>query len=78
LLAIPMDIASATTYAELEKVIHRIVGVSGFMEFTRFDIGEILRKDRGEKAPHSLRLRVGNPLMMKQMNMRRTPAPMRR
>ena len=37
------------------------------MEFTRSDIGEILRKERGEKAPHSLRLLVGNPLTMKQM-----------
>jgi uncharacterized protein (DUF302 family) len=61
------DIASATTYAELGTVLHRIVGVLGFMEFTRFDIGEILRKERGEKAPHSLRLLVGNPLMMNQM-----------
>jgi hypothetical protein len=49
------------------------------MEFTRFDIGEISRKERGERAPRSLRLRVGNPLMMKQMvEHARTPAPMRR
>ena len=37
------------------------------MEFTRFDLGEILRKERGAKAPKSLRLVVGNPLIMKQM-----------
>jgi uncharacterized protein (DUF302 family) len=37
------------------------------MEFIRFDLGEVLRKDRGNKAPRSLRLVIGNPLIMKQM-----------
>lgn len=37
------------------------------MEFIRFDLGQILRKDRSDKAPQSLRLVVGNPLIMKQM-----------
>jgi uncharacterized protein (DUF302 family) len=37
------------------------------MEFTRFDLGEILRKEKGSDAPNSLRLVVGNPLIMEQM-----------
>ena len=37
------------------------------MEFIRFDLGEIVRKERGEEAPQSLRLLIGNPLIMKQM-----------
>ncbi len=37
------------------------------MEFIRFNLGEILRKERGEEAPQSLRLLIGNPLIMKQM-----------
>ncbi len=37
------------------------------MEFTRFDLGEVLRKDRGGQAPKSLRFVVGNPVIMKQM-----------
>ena len=37
------------------------------MVFTRFDLGEILRKERGAKAPKSIRLVAGNPLIMKQM-----------
>ncbi len=37
------------------------------MEFARFDLGEFLRKERGEKAPRVLRLVVGNPLIMKQL-----------
>ena len=37
------------------------------MEFTRFDLGEILRQEHGTTAPRSLRLVAGNPLIMKQM-----------
>jgi uncharacterized protein (DUF302 family) len=61
------DVSTAKTYAELEKVIHKVIGSSGLMEFTRFDLGEILRKERGKEAPKSLRLVAGNPLIMKQM-----------
>jgi uncharacterized protein (DUF302 family) len=61
------NVAAASTYAELENVINKAIGGSGLMEFTRFDLGEILRKERGAKAPKSLRLVVGNPLIMKQM-----------
>lgn len=61
------DVAAAKTYAELEEVIHQVIGPSDLMEFTRFDLGEILRKERGKEAPKSLRLVAGNPLIMKQM-----------
>lgn len=37
------------------------------MEFTRFDLGEVLRKELGGQAPKSLRFVVGNPVIMKQM-----------
>ena len=37
------------------------------MEFARFNIGEILRKESGAETPQILRLVVGNPLIMKQM-----------
>ena len=33
------DVASAKTYVDLEKVIHKVIGVSGFMEFIRFNLG---------------------------------------
>jgi uncharacterized protein (DUF302 family) len=61
------DVAATKTYSELKKVIHKVLGASGFMEFTRFDLGEILRKERGEQTPRNLRLVIGNPLIMKQM-----------
>jgi uncharacterized protein (DUF302 family) len=61
------DVAAATASAELEIVIGAAVGTSGLMEFTRFDIGAILRMYQGERAQRSLRLVVGNPVIMKQM-----------
>jgi uncharacterized protein (DUF302 family) len=37
------------------------------MEMARFDIGAVLRKELGERAPKSVRLVIGNPLIMKEM-----------
>jgi uncharacterized protein (DUF302 family) len=65
--AFQRDVSSAKTYAEMEQGIQKATGASGLMEFARFDLGEILRKERGEKAPRILRFVVGNPLIMKQM-----------
>src|SRR5580704_3248452 len=61
------NIAAASTHTELENLINPVVGTSGLMEFTRFDIGGILRKYQGERAWQSLRLVVGNALIMKRM-----------
>jgi uncharacterized protein (DUF302 family) len=61
------DIVSASSFADLEKIIHSATGPSGLMQFMRFDLGEIVRKDRGDNAPRSLRYLIGNPLIMKQM-----------
>jgi hypothetical protein len=65
--AFPQDVTAARTFAELEQIIHKAIGASDLMEFARFNIGEILRKESGAKTPHILRLIVGNPLIMKQM-----------
>jgi uncharacterized protein (DUF302 family) len=61
------DVTAAKTYAELEQVVHKAIGASGLMEFARFNMGEILRKESGAETPRILRLVVGNPLIMKQM-----------
>jgi uncharacterized protein (DUF302 family) len=61
------DTTAARSYGELEGVVRKVVGPSDLMEFSRFDLGEILRKQRGQGAPKSLRLVTGNPLIMKQM-----------
>jgi hypothetical protein len=60
-------LGSTKTYAAREKMIHEVIGLSGFMEFIRFDLGEILRKEHGDRTPRILRLVIGNPLIMKQM-----------
>jgi uncharacterized protein (DUF302 family) len=61
------DITSAKTYGEVEEIVQKASGTSGFMEFARYDLGEVLRKKHGEKALKSLRLVVGNPVIMAQM-----------
>ena len=58
---------AASTAADLATVVERTVGLSGLMEFIRFDAGEVLRKARGGHGPMMLRLVVGNPLIMQQM-----------
>ncbi len=50
------DVAATGSYDELEDLVCRVVGPSGLMEFARFDLGEVLRKERGQDVPKSLRL----------------------
>jgi uncharacterized protein (DUF302 family) len=61
------EVASAKTFAELEAVVQKAIGSAGFMEFARYDLGEILRKKLGESVPKSVRLVIGNPLIMARM-----------
>jgi len=60
-------VTAAESYGELEKIVQKAIGTSGLMEFIRFNLGEIIRKERGTGSPRILRLVVGNPLIMKQM-----------
>jgi uncharacterized protein (DUF302 family) len=61
------NIEAAKSFADVETVVHEAIGPSDFMEFIRFDLGAILKKDHGERAPRSVRLVLGNPLIMKRM-----------
>jgi uncharacterized protein (DUF302 family) len=61
------QIATAKTASDLEAVVQRALGKSGFMEFARFDLGVVLQKELGELASESLHLVIGNPLIMKEM-----------
>jgi uncharacterized protein (DUF302 family) len=65
--AFEKNLTAAKTYDELEKLVHGATGPSELMEFTRMDLGEVLRKRNGAGAPQSLRLIVGNPVIMSQM-----------
>ena len=61
------SISEAQTESELETVVQRAVGPADLMEFSRFHLGEVLRKESGATMSRSVRLVVGNPLIMKQM-----------
>jgi len=65
LAAFHRTVAAAKTVADLERVVRASIGSSDLMEFVRFDVGEVLRKER--VGPRVLRLVVGNPLIMKEM-----------
>jgi uncharacterized protein (DUF302 family) len=60
-------IHAAKNVADLKKAVQGAVGPSGFMEFGRFDLGEVLRKEQGTKVRPVLRMVIGNPLIMKEM-----------
>jgi uncharacterized protein (DUF302 family) len=60
-------VAAAKNWQDLEQVVQSMIGPSGFMEFARFNLGQIIEKERGAAAPKILRLVVGNPLIMKKM-----------
>ena len=60
-------LTAASTLAALEAVVANAIGPSGFMEFARIDIGEVLRKDRPGSSARNVRLLIGNPLIMRQM-----------
>jgi uncharacterized protein (DUF302 family) len=61
------NLRAAKTYDEVEKIVQGATGPSELMEFARMDLGEVLRKRNGAAAPQSLRLIVGNPVIMSQM-----------
>ena len=65
--ALRAALSGAPGYRELEEVVRGLAGPSGLMEFARFDLGEVLRKEPALKAGQSLRLLVGNPLVMRRM-----------
>lgn len=60
-------LAGAKNYDEMERVVQPVLGKYGLMEFIHFDMGMILAKARGSGAPKSLRVIIGNPLIMQAM-----------
>jgi uncharacterized protein (DUF302 family) len=61
------EIGTAKNSAEMEAIVQRASGKSGFIEFARFDLGAVLRKDTGMATARTLRFLVGNPLVMREM-----------
>jgi uncharacterized protein (DUF302 family) len=65
--AFARDVVAAGTSADLERIVEAATGPAGLMEMAHFDIGEVLRKELGNRAQKSVRLVIGNPLIMKEM-----------
>src|ERR1700692_437680 len=61
------SLSAAQNEAEMGKVVDPVTQPNGLMEFTRFDLGEVLRKENGTTKPRILRIVAGNPLIMKEM-----------
>jgi uncharacterized protein (DUF302 family) len=59
--------SAARSEAEMEEVVGPVTRPNGIMEFTRFDLGEVLRKESAATTPRILRIVAGNPLIMKEM-----------
>src|SRR5262249_57666398 len=59
--------ASATTYSEMKEIVQDAVSEVGLMEFIRLDAGAVLAKGGVSGNPKSIRLIIGNPLIMQSM-----------
>src|SRR5262245_56928893 len=58
---------AANSFADLERIVQRGLGRTGFMLFAEFDLGAVLRRESGSATPKSMRFLVGNPRIMKEM-----------
>lgn len=61
------EIAAAETEATLKELVQKAIGASDLMEFIRLDMGIVSRKRTGGIGRQTVRLIVGNPLIMTQM-----------
>jgi len=58
---------AATSYEEMEAIVRDSVGDIGLMEFMRLDLGAVLAKAGVDGNPKSVRIIMGNPLIMQSM-----------
>jgi uncharacterized protein (DUF302 family) len=61
------EIAQAGTFEEMQKTVQRAVSEIGLMEFMRLDAGTVLAKAHVSGDPKSIRLIIGNPIIMQSM-----------
>ena len=59
--------ATAQTYEEMQTVVRGSISEIGLMEFMRLDHGAVLAKAGVDSDPKSVRLIIGNPLIMQSM-----------
>jgi len=61
------ELEAATTYEEMTQLVQDSVSEIGLMEFMRLDHGAVLAKAGVDSDPKSVRLIMGNPLIMQSM-----------
>ena len=61
------NMTGATSFEEMQNVVHGSVSDIGLMEFMRLDHGAVLAKAGADGNPKSVRLIMGNPLIMQSM-----------
>lgn len=61
------NVSAADGNAAMEAVIQAALGPSGFVEFARYDQGEVVHKGKATGGRGVVRLMVGNPLVMRRM-----------
>jgi len=61
------QMTAAASFEEMQKVVHGSVSEIGLMEFMRLDHGAVLAKTGVDGNPKSVRLIMGNPLIMQSM-----------
>lgn len=49
------------------EAVHQNLGPAGLMQFARYDLGAVVQKGSRLRAPRSIRLIMGNPLIMRRM-----------
>jgi len=62
------SVQAATSEAELETAVQLFLGETGLMQFVEFDQGMVVRKGTKGQSSRIIRLVIGNPLIMKEMD----------
>jgi uncharacterized protein (DUF302 family) len=55
------------SFPDFKRFVQSGLGRTDLMLFAEFDLGDVLRRETGSKAPKIIRFVVGNPLIMKEM-----------
>ncbi len=61
------EMAAVHTAEQLQQIVDRAIGSSGFMEFARYDLGAVVRLEQAFDTAKSVRIVMGNPLIMREM-----------
>lgn len=61
------NLDAAKTFQEIEQIVREATGPSELMEFTRMNLGAVLRNRLRRETGRSMRFLIGNPVIMSSM-----------